>query len=140
MDSNKYFTFKVEEDYYALPVEMINQIIGIQSITSVPNQPNYLIGVINLRGMIIPIVDFRMRMNFDTKEYNDRTSIVITENGNVLVGFIVDEVTEVLEIEDKKISKQSDKKNRKENALIDGFYKTEDFIVKILNYTQITQH
>jgi|LGOV01.1.fsa_nt_gb purine-binding chemotaxis protein CheW len=140
MDKRKYFTFEVDKEHYALPIDTVNQIIGIQSITLIPNQPKYLKGVINLRGQIIPIVDFRLRLGIESLDYTDRTSIVVTENKDVFIGFIVDEVSEVLEIEDKDISKQSDKKIKKENALIDGFYKTEEFIIKVLNYNQVSQH
>ncbi|MEA3422381.1 MAG: chemotaxis protein CheW [Bacillota bacterium] len=140
MEKRKYFTFEVNKEHYALPIDTVNQIIGLQDITLIPNQPKYLKGVINLRGQIIPIVDFRLRLGMEPLDYTDKTSIVVTENKDVFIGFIVDEVSEVLEIEDKDISKQSDKKIKKENAIIDGFYKTEEFIIKILNYNQVSEH
>ncbi len=140
MEKRKYFTFKVDTEHYALPIDTVDQIIGIQDITLIPNQPHYIKGVINLRGLIVPIVDFRLRLGIESLDYTDRMSIVVTENEDGFIGFVVDEVSEVLDIEDKDISKQSDKKIKKENALIDGFYKTEKFIIKILNYNQISQH
>lgn len=140
MKINKYFTFEVDHQYFAVPIDVVNRIIGIQEITNIPKQQNYLIGVINLRGQIVPIVDFRLRMSFEATEYNERTTIIITEKDNILIGYIVDDVNEVLAIDESKISVLSDKKNTLANELVRGFYKTNDKIIKILDFANIIEN
>ena len=137
MEKKKYFTFIVDNEYYALSIDIVNQIIGIQNVTPIPKQSKHLIGVINLRGVIVPVIDFRLLLGLETFDYTEKMSIVITENGDELIGFVVDEVSEILEFEDKDIMKQSDKKIKKDNVLLEGFYKNKEFIIKVLYYNQI---
>lgn len=100
---NKFLTFELGEESYAIPILKAKEIIGIIDITPVPRMPAYIKGVINLRGRIIPVIDLRVKFDMPQKEYNDRTPILVielpTEHETQVCGIIVDNVCEVLDIE-----------------------------------------
>jgi len=95
---DKYLTFLLGKETYGIDIEVVIEIIGIQAITAVPEVPEYVQGIINLRGKIIPVVDMRLRFRKEFREYNDRTCVIVIEVGEVLIGLIVDGVAEVLSI------------------------------------------
>lgn len=101
--ANKYLFFRIGKESYGVGIRFVIEIIELQSISSVPDMPDYVKGVINLRGKVIPIVDLRLRFDMDEREYDNRTCIIVTEVDSVLVGFLVDTVEEVLEIAPKDI-------------------------------------
>ncbi len=140
MEEKKYFSFEADHQYFAVPIEAVNRIIGIQEITTIPKQPNYLKGVINLRGQIVPIVDFRLRMGLAETVYNERTTIIVTELDNMFIGYIVDDVDEVLTIAENKVSILSEsKKEINENELIWGYYKIDKKIIKLLDFDNLIE-
>ena len=73
----KYMTFKSGEEYYGLKIQYVNEIIGFQEITPVPETEDYIMGLINLRGKIIPVIDVHRRFNQEPFEYDDRTCIIV---------------------------------------------------------------
>lgn len=101
--ANKYLFFRIGKESYGVGIRFVIEIIELQTISSVPDMPQYVKGVINLRGKVIPIVDLRLRFDMDEREYDNRTCIIVTEVDHVLVGFLVDTVEEVLEITEKDI-------------------------------------
>lgn len=99
----KFLTFTMGEDCYGIEINHVREIIGIQPITQVPDQPEYLRGIINLRGKIIPVMDIRLRFGKTFRDYNDRTCIIVVDIENISLGLIVDGVSEVLSIPDTEI-------------------------------------
>lgn len=99
----KYLTFLLGNELYGVEIKYVIEIIGIQTITEVPELPEYVRGIINLRGKIIPVMDVRLRFKKPFREYADRTCIVVVEIMDKLVGLIVDSVSEVLAIADEHI-------------------------------------
>lgn len=129
----KYLTFLIDKQYYAFHVNDVKEIIEMHEIIPVPEFPDYAKGLINLRGTLIPIIDVRLRFCKNEIDYNERTCIIILSLKNIEVGFIVDTVDEVMDIEKENISpvpKLSDIGTRK---FIEGVGKTPDKIVMILN-------
>jgi purine-binding chemotaxis protein CheW len=100
---NKYLTFSLGAEVYGIEIKFVTEIIGLQSITEVPDLPEYVRGIINLRGKIIPVIDVRLRFRKPPRDYNDRTCIVVVDIRNVAVGLIVDTVAEVLTIAEQDI-------------------------------------
>ena len=100
---NKFLTFKIAKESYAIEIKYVTEIIGIQKITEVPDMPVFIKGVINLRGRIIPVMDVRIRFNMAPKEYDERTCIVVVNVERSSVGFVVDEVSEVVDISENQI-------------------------------------
>lgn len=100
---DKFLTFVLENEVYGIDIKHVTEIIGIQQITEVPEVPDYIQGIINLRGKIIPVMDVRLRFKKEFKEYNDRTCIIVIDVKEISVGLIVDSVSEVLMIAPEEI-------------------------------------
>ncbi|PKN62846.1 MAG: chemotaxis protein CheW [Deltaproteobacteria bacterium HGW-Deltaproteobacteria-15] len=103
----KYLTFTLANEDYGIGILKIKEIIGMMAITKVPRCPDFVKGVINLRGKVIPVMDLRMRFGVDAAEFTERTCIVVVEvdsgSGTIVVGLIVDSVSEVLNIKSEDI-------------------------------------
>jgi purine-binding chemotaxis protein CheW len=102
----KYLTFTLAGEEYGIGILKIKEIIGMMPITSVPQTPPFVKGVINLRGKVIPVVDLRLRFTMDAIDYNDRTCIIVVEIGggtDIVIGIVVDSVSEVLNIKSEDI-------------------------------------
>jgi purine-binding chemotaxis protein CheW len=103
----KYLTFTLDEEQYGIGILKIKEIIGMMPITPVPQTPEHVKGVINLRGKVIPVVDLRLRFGMETIDYTERTCIIVVETkgeaGTVMIGTVVDSVSEVLNIKADEI-------------------------------------
>ena len=103
----KYLTFSMADEEYGIGILKIKEIIGMMAITTVPRTPEYVKGVINLRGKVIPVIDLRARFGMPTIDYNDRTCIIVVEvegsAGTIQIGIVVDSVSEVLNIKGEYI-------------------------------------
>lgn len=119
----RFLTFTLESEIYGIEIKYVTEIIGIQSITKVPEVPTYVKGIINLRGKIIPVIDVRLKFGKESMEYDDRTCIVVIDIGEVSVGLIVDNVDEVLTIEEEDIAAPPASRTGFENRYIKGIGK-----------------
>jgi purine-binding chemotaxis protein CheW len=99
----RYLTFSLGKESYGIEINYVTEIIGIQAITELPELPEYVKGIINLRGKIIPVMDVRLRFKKEPKDYNDRTCIIVVDINNLLIGLIVDSVAEVITILEQDI-------------------------------------
>ena len=100
---NKYVTFKSGNEYFGLKIEYVNEIIVYQEITEIPESEEYIKGLINLRGKIIPVIDVRIRFKQEPMAYTDRTCIVIVNVNDTVVGLIVEKIAEVVEIKEEDV-------------------------------------
>jgi len=100
----RYLIFSIDNESYGIEIRYVTEIIGIQTITEVPELPEYVKGIINLRGKIIPVIDVRLRFRKAAGEYNDRTCIIVVDILGMSVGLIVDSVSEVVTINASDIS------------------------------------
>jgi purine-binding chemotaxis protein CheW len=96
--NGKYLTFSIENEIFGIEIKYVMEIIGIQEITEMPEMPEYVKGIINLRGRIIPIIDVRLRFKKNSKDYDERTCVIVTNINESSVGFIVDSVADVITI------------------------------------------
>jgi purine-binding chemotaxis protein CheW len=98
----KYLTFILANEEFGIGILRIKEIIGMMPITSVPQTPEFIKGVINLRGKVIPVMDLRLRFGMPSLDYTERTCIIVVEidgqTGTVQIGIVVDAVSEVLNI------------------------------------------
>lgn len=99
----KFLTFCLGNEFYGIEIKYVTEIIGLQPITEIPEMPEYMKGIINLRGKIIPVMDVRLRFRKHFREYNDRTCIVVIDIREISIGLIVDSVSEVISIPDEEI-------------------------------------
>lgn len=100
---DKYLTFIIGSECYGIEIRYVTEIIGLQAITEIPEQKDYIKGIINLRGKIIPVIDVRIRFKKEAKEYTDRTCVIVVDIKEFSIGLIVDSVAEVLNIPEKDI-------------------------------------
>ena len=94
--SDQDVTFLINNETYGIEVLRVKEIVGMTTITTVPNSEKYLKGVINLRGIVVPVIDLRLKFNLPEKEYDSFTVILIIEHRDSLVGVIVDSVSDVI--------------------------------------------
>ena len=133
---DKYLTFLLEQETYGIDIRVVIEIIGIQAITGVPEVPEYVRGIINLRGKIIPVVDMRLRFKKEFRAYNDRTCIVVIEAEGVLIGLIVDGVSEVLDIPEGNVVPPP-KLKASQNRYIRGIGKTGEMVTLLLDWAKL---
>ena len=133
---DKYLTFSLGREIYGIDIKVVIEIIGIQSITGVPEVPDYVRGIINLRGKIIPVVDMRLRFHKEFLAYNDRTCVIVIEVNGVLIGLIVDGVAEVLSIPDANVVPPPQLKVS-QNKYIRGIGKTGENITLLLDWAKL---
>jgi purine-binding chemotaxis protein CheW len=105
--AGKYLTFALGKEEFGIEILKVREIIGYMTITAVPQMPDYVKGIINLRGQVIPVVDLRSRFGMETKEITDQTCIIVVDihqsNRSFFAGLVVDHVQEVLNIERSNI-------------------------------------
>ncbi len=130
---NKYLTFYTEHQLFGIPIADVVQIVGVQEITRVPEFPDYAKGVINLRGTIIPIIDVRLRLKKEEKQYDERTCIIVTSINGSYIGFIVDSVDEVAKIREDNVSNPPKMGSDYTSTYITGIAKLENKIVLLMN-------
>lgn len=96
--AGRFLTFLIGEETFGIKLSNVMEIVGIQPTTEMPEMPDYIKGIINLRGRIIPVMDVRLRLKKPRKDYDERTCVIVVEFGDVSIGLIVDNVSEVLTI------------------------------------------
>ncbi|NLK34105.1 MAG: purine-binding chemotaxis protein CheW [Gracilibacteraceae bacterium] len=94
----RFLTFSLGKESYGIEIRYVTEIIGIQLITEIPELPEYVNGIINLRGKIIPVMDVRLRFKKEQKDYTDRTCVIVVDIRDMSIGLIVDSVSEVMTI------------------------------------------
>ena len=127
----KFLTFQLDREEYAIPIRHVIEIIGLQRITPLPELPDFVKGVINLRGKVIPVIDVRLRFGMPERAYDERTCIVVVDIDESFVGLIVDEVNEVTAIPAGQIEAPPTVQKGREMRFVAGLGKVEDS-VKIL--------
>lgn len=134
---NQYLTFTLGEEHYGVDIVTVTEIRGWTAPTRVPNAPNYLKGVTNLRGVIVPVVDLRIRFNVGQPTYSPTTVIVVlaidTPNKKRTMGFVVDAVSDVLNADDDIIKKAPDFSGNVDADLIQGLVNVGNDVVTLLN-------
>jgi len=137
----KYLTFQLGDEEYAIGILKVKEIIGMMPITAIPQTPEYVKGVINLRGKVIPVIDLRLRFGMEEAEYTDRTCIIVVEvdfEGEPLVmGLVVDAVSEVAQIKEDEIEDTPSFGTSLDTNYILGMAKTEDSVKIILDIDRI---
>lgn len=129
--------FLIGSEEFAVDILKVQEINRITQITKVPNSPEFIEGVINLRGKVIPILDLRIRMGMAKREHDSRTRIIVVEVEQKTIGFIVDEVTEVLRIPKNVIENPPDLVSNSKSEFITGVGKLEDRLLILLDLDKI---
>jgi purine-binding chemotaxis protein CheW len=137
----KYLTFTLAEEEYGIGILKIKEIIGMMPITSVPQTPDFVKGVINLRGKVIPVMDLRLRFGMPEIDYTERTCIIVVEidgqAGTVLIGIVVDSVSEVLNIKGDDIEDTPSFGSKLDTVYILGMAKMEGAVKILLDINRV---
>lgn len=134
---DKFLTFRIGSEEYAIEIRYVNEIFGIQNITTVPNIKPYIKGIINLRGMIVPVIDIRTRFLMDTIDYDDRTCIIVVNYNDIPIGLIVDEVSEVLNLSEEMVAPPPQTNKGSHSRYIQGIGKYNEQVKIILNIKKL---
>ena len=137
----KLLTFSLGGEGYGVSILKVKEIIGMLEITPVPRTPEFIKGVVNLRGKIIPVMDLRIKFGMDQQEYNERTCIIVVEaslNGSQrLIGVVVDMVSEVVNISSEQIEPAPEYGMALEHNFILGIGKIKDRVVIIIDIEEV---
>ena len=133
---DKYLTFHIGTEDYGISIAYVTEIIGIQSITEIPEMPDFIKGVINLRGKVIPVMDVRTRFKLSPREYDERTCIIVVEIDDTSVGLVVDAVNEVADIPEDQVEAPP-KSKRKGGSYIQGIGKIDKEVKILLDVNKI---
>ena len=137
----KYLTFSLANEEYGIGILKIKEIIGMMSITTVPRTPEFMKGVINLRGKVIPVIDLRLRFKMEPMDYTDRTCIIVveigTQAGTVQIGAVVDSVSEVLNVVGNDIEETPSFGTKLDTEYILGMAKMEGGVKILLDIDKV---
>ena len=125
------------EELYGIDIRAVIEIIGIMPITKVPEVPAYVQGIINLRGKIIPVVDMRLRFGQEYRPYSDRTCVIIISVNDVLIGLIIDGVSEVLTIPENSIVPPPELKSVRNRYVKNIGKLSEEKVVVLLDWKKL---
>ena len=138
---SKFLTFSLANEEYGIVIQKIKEIIGMMPITSVPQTPEFVKGVINLRGKVIPVMDLRRRFGMETIDYTERTCIIVVEvdsqTSTVMMGIVVDSVSEVLNIKGDDIEETPTFGTRLNTDYILGMAKMEGGVKILLEIDRV---
>lgn len=132
-----FLTFNLGDEKYAIDILYIKEITGMQEITKVPNMPSFARGVINLRGLVIPVIDMRTRFNMTPKDYDDRTCAIVVDFDESRIGLIVDAVDEVIDIPEENVSLPNAISSSAAGEFVKGLGRTLDTVIIILDVEKL---
>jgi purine-binding chemotaxis protein CheW len=139
--SEKYLTFNLSGEQYGLEILKVKEIIGLMEITRVPRIPDFVRGVINLRGKVIPIIDLRKKFEMESTEDTEHTCIIVVDimqdNVSLQMGIVVDSVSEVLDISDDAIEETPTFGTSTSTVFIKGIAKTKGGVKILLNIEEV---
>ncbi len=130
-------SFKVGEAEFGVDILRVQEINKMMELTVVPNSPNFVEGVVNLRGRIIPVINLRSRLGLDVKEYDAETRIIVVDLNDKTIGFIVDEVKEVLRIPKSITEPPPEIVSGVDSEYITAIGKLEDRLLILLDLTKV---
>ena len=137
----KFLTFTLGNEEYGVPVLKVREIIKVMDITQVPQVPDYVLGVINLRGKVIPVIDLRRKFGFPATEHTERTCIIVVDvdlaSMRVMMGVVVDTVSEVLNVTEAEIEETPEFGGRVTTAYLLGLAKVKDSVKILLDLDRV---
>ncbi|RSL32709.1 chemotaxis protein CheW [Salibacterium salarium] len=136
-DYLKVIVFQLKEEEYAMEVDYIQSIERMQPITRIPGVESFIVGVMNLRGVITPVIDLRKRFNIESMEYNEATRILVLNKDNSEIGFIVDGANDVMDIPASKIEPTPEVVGGVAEEYLRGVVKLEDRLFTLLHIDKV---
>jgi purine-binding chemotaxis protein CheW len=141
-DSNAYLTFALGEEKFAIPVSHVQEVVEFGQVTKVPNAPDYMLGIINLRGRVLPLLDTKLKLGLPATAHTQKSRIMVLDiqledDKNLQIGAMVDIAREVVEISDSEIQDAPEFENLKTSAPIVGLVNDQGDITMIMDITKV---
>ena len=138
---NQYLTFNVDKEHFAINVANIREVLEFQSVTKVPRMPDYMRGIINLRGSVVPVLDLKMKFGLGQTDKSIDTSVIVTEikldEEDIVIGLLTDSVSEVVDIDEDHIEPAPSIGANIDSSFIQGMGKKDDEFIIILNINKV---
>lgn len=132
-EGNQYLTFELADEEFGIDILQVQEIKGLTHLTQIPNMPEYIKGVMNLRGTVVPVVDLRAKFNLPMSEYNQFTVIIVVNLGTRIMGLVVDAVSDVLNVGADSIEPAPEMGVGIDTTFLSGLAKSNDRLVTLLN-------
>ncbi|MCE2742695.1 MAG: chemotaxis protein CheW [Fluviicola sp.] len=140
-ETKSFLSFKLAEEHFTIPVMKIMEILEVPKITKVPQSPNFLVGVINLRGAVLPVIDTRIKFGMSQIQYTINTCILVlsieVNDEELVVGALVDSVSEVFELDEDKIKPTPTIATKYRADYIQGMIQENDHFMMVLNIDKV---
>jgi purine-binding chemotaxis protein CheW len=137
VDEGKFLTFALGKEEYGIEILKVREIIGLMESTTVPQTPDYMKGVINLRGKVIPVIDLRLKFSMPEVEYTQETCIIVVDVDGVQAGIIVDSVSEVMDIKRDEIEETPNIGQGIDTNFINGLSDKNGKLIILLNIEKV---
>ena len=138
-DAQEHLTFGLDDEEYGIPILSVQEIIGFQKPTPIPNAPSWLSGMVNIRGMVIPVVCIRRLLGVPDKEYDNNSVIIVTQVDGRTIGSVVDQVNDVLSFSPEQIQPTPEISSGVHASSITGVGKIDDRLVMLLDVAQVLE-
>lgn len=133
----QYVTFRLAEETYAINVMQVQEVLRVSEIAPVPGAPHYVLGIVNLRGNVVTVIDARRRLGLDSREPDDASRVVIIEASNQVVGILVDSVAEVIELAAAEIEPAPNVGNDESSKYIQGVASREGELTIVVDLNKL---
>ncbi|KZX76977.1 hypothetical protein A3715_11805 [Oleiphilus sp. HI0009] len=138
--AEQYLTFYMKEEEFGVNILSVQEIRGWEAVTRIPNSPGHVLGVMNLRGTVVPVIDLRMSFGLTDLTYDDATVVIILNvecsNSNKVMGVVVDAVSDVHNFSDKDIQPAPELSNKAQGQYVKGLGSTEEHMVILLDLNE----
>lgn len=136
-DAREYLTFRLGSEEYGLNILNVQEIRGYDAVTKIANSPAFIKGVINMRGVIVPIIDMRIRFNLGEATYNDMTVVIILNIGRRVIGMVVDAVSDVTSLKNEQVRPAPDFGAVLDTAYIDGLATADERTIIVIDIEKL---
>lgn len=134
---NRYVTFMLEGEKYGIDVMSVQEVLRLTEIAPVPGAPSYVLGIINLRGNVVSVIDTRSRFGLTSKEADDLSRIIVTEAESQIIGMLVDSVAEVIDVDQSDIESAPNVGNDDSSLYIDGVVSRDSDLLILLDLNKL---
>jgi len=136
-DLDRFLEFSLGDEDYAIPLLTVREVISVPETTPIPKAPSHFLGIMNLRGQVISVVDLRTKLKIKKKEENSEESVIIVDIEGMNLGIVVDSINKVLAFRLSDVNKVPEIESQVNAEYIDGVYRKEDSLTVLLNVAKV---
>ena len=135
--NDRYLVFQLGEEFYAMPLLDVREVIAVPDSTPVPNSPDHFTGIMNLRGQVISIFDLRKKLNIKPADKTEENAVIIIDINSINIGIVIDEVSSVQAISEEEISGAPELDSKHANKYLYGVAKKNDKLILMIDLTKV---